>query len=209
MDVGNFISKKLPNLDVRDLCTCICIHLCTCWRISIGRSHFLPVFFCRLVDGDAYSRVHNSHTKSTGFYSAKLALRGLCLGQGVWPDEELLPLPQTSFWPFVLRHPSRCWTVSTIATKSTTWELWVKFYWGQNEDYSLGDSISESSEKLLPRGMGESQYMCDFSERGIHAIKHTFCRRLLFVKNRCRCLWFWCFSWCEEIGLIKPFPENN
>ena len=94
--------------------------------------------------------------------------------------------------------------------KSTMWELWVKFYLGQNEDYSLGDSISESSEKLLPRGMGESQYMCDFSERGIHAIKHTFCRRLLlFVKNRCQRLWFWCFSWCEEIGLVKPFPENN
>ena len=87
MDVGNFISKKLPNLDVRDLRTCICIHLCTCWRIRIGRSHFLPVFCCRLLDGDAYSRVHNSHTKSTEFYSAKLALCGPCLGQGVVPEE--------------------------------------------------------------------------------------------------------------------------
>ena len=87
MDVGNFISKKLPNLDVRDLRTCICLHLCTCWRIRIGRSHFLPVFCCRLLDGDAYSRVHNSHTKSTEFYSAKLALCGPCLGQGVVPEE--------------------------------------------------------------------------------------------------------------------------
>ena len=35
------------------------------------------------------------------------------------------------------------------------WELWVKFYWGQNEEYSLGDNISDSSEKLLQRGREE------------------------------------------------------
>ena len=31
--------------------------------------------------------------------------------------------------------------------KCTTWKVWVKFYLGQNEDYSLEDSISDSSEK--------------------------------------------------------------
>ena len=35
------------------------------------------------------------------------------------------------------------------------WELQVKLYLGQNEDCSLGDSISDSSEKLLQRGGGE------------------------------------------------------
>ena len=54
------------------------------------------------------------------------------------------------------------------------WELWVKFYLGQNEDYSLGDSISDSSEKLLQTDKGESQYICDFGEGQIHAIKHKF-----------------------------------
>ena len=29
--------------------------------------------------------------------------------------------------------------------------VWVKFYLGQNEDDSLGDSISDSPEKLLQR----------------------------------------------------------
>ena len=29
------------------------------------------------------------------------------------------------------------------------WELWIKFYLGQREDYSLEDSILDSSEKLL------------------------------------------------------------
>ena len=36
--------------------------------------------------------------------------------------------------------------------KCTVWELHVKFYLGQNEDCSLGDSTSSSSEKLLQRG---------------------------------------------------------
>ena len=43
---------------------------------------------------------------------------------------------------------------------------------GQNEDYSLGESSSDSSERLLQRGRGEGQYICDFSEGGIHAVKH-------------------------------------
>ena len=44
----------------------------------------------------------------------------------------------------------------------------------QNEDYSPGDSISDSSEKLLQRGRGEDQYICDFGEGGIHAVKHIY-----------------------------------
>ena len=36
-------------------------------------------------------------------------------------------------------------------------ELQVKFYLGQNEDCSLGDSTSNSSEKMLQRGRGEDQ----------------------------------------------------
>ena len=45
---------------------------------------------------------------------------------------------------------------------------------GQNEDYSPGGSISNSSEKLLLRGRGEGQYICDFGEGGVHSIKNTF-----------------------------------
>ena len=40
--------------------------------------------------------------------------------------------------------------------KSTMWEFWVKFYWGQNEDYSQG--VSASSEELLWTGGAEDQY---------------------------------------------------
>ena len=34
----------------------------------------------------------------------------------------------------------------------------------QNEDYSLGDNISDSSEKLLQRGWGEISSTYDFIE---------------------------------------------
>ena len=60
------------------------------------------------------------------------------------------------------------------------WELGVKFYLWQNEDYSPGDSISDNSEKLLQRYRVKGQYICDFGKGGVHAINHIyFCRTLL------------------------------
>ena len=41
-----------------------------------------------------------------------------------------------------------------LKKRCTTWELWVKFYLGQNEDCSSEGSISESSERLLQRSSG-------------------------------------------------------
>ena len=40
----------------------------------------------------------------------------------------------------------------------------VMFYLGRNEDYSLGDTILDRSEKLLQRDREEGQYICDFDE---------------------------------------------
>ena len=53
-------------------------------------------------------------------------------------------------------------------------DSWVIFYSGQNEDYSPGDSISDSSEKLLQTGNGEGQFIYNFGGAGIHAIKHIY-----------------------------------
>ena len=50
----------------------------------------------------------------------------------------------------------------------------AEVYLGQNEDCSLEESTSDSSEKLLQRGTGEGQYICDFGEGRVHAIKHIF-----------------------------------
>ena len=61
-----------------------------------------------------------------------------------------------------------------LRKKCTALELRVKFYLGQNEDCSLGDSIPDSSEKLLQRDRGEDQYIRDFGEGGLRAIKHIF-----------------------------------
>ena len=48
----------------------------------------------------------------------------------------------------------------------------LSFIWGQNKDDSPRDSLSDSSEKLLQRGRGEGQYICDFGEGGVYVIKH-------------------------------------
>ena len=89
------------------------------------------------------------------------------------------------------------------------WELQVKFYLGQNEGYSPGNSISASSEKLLQRGRKESQYIRDFSEEGLHAIRHIF-----FAEGFCE-LWVTmkdfsaflgmrnCKNWAHKIGSWK------
>ena len=49
----------------------------------------------------------------------------------------------------------------------------VKFYWGQNENYRPGDSISLSSEKVLQQGsVGRSVYMIlvkrEFTQSGTY-----------------------------------------
>ena len=49
----------------------------------------------------------------------------------------------------------------------------VKFYLGHSEDCSLGDSTSTSPEKPLQRGGMKGQYVFNFGEGAIHAIKYT------------------------------------
>ena len=58
------------------------------------------------------------------------------------------------------------------------WQLWVKFFLGQNEDYRPGDSLSDSCEELLQRGKEGGQYTCDFSKTGIRGVKHTFWQKV-------------------------------
>ena len=48
----------------------------------------------------------------------------------------------------------------------------ASFYLGAKWDDSLRDSLSDSSQKLLQRGRGEGQYICDFGEGGVYAVKH-------------------------------------
>ena len=51
-------------------------------------------------------------------------------------------------------------TINCLLKNIAQNERCVKFYFRQNEDYSPGDSISDSSEKLLQKGrLGRSVYM--------------------------------------------------
>ena len=101
------------------------------------------------------------------------------------------------------------------------WELQVKFYLGQNEDHSPGDSISDSSEKLLQRGNWEGPYICDFGEGGRGTC--NWAHFILFF-SECFC-WFQgavitmknfsafldmrrCKSWAHRISSWKYLSED-
>ena len=51
---------------------------------------------------------------------------------------------------------------------------------------SPGDSISDNSEKLLQRDMGEGQDKCDFGEWRVRAIKHIFFFKMFLLVTRNR-----------------------
>ena len=51
------------------------------------------------------------------------------------------------------------------------------FYLGQNEDDSLGDSTSDSSERLLQRGSGEKSIYKILVKGEFSVIKHSFYKR--------------------------------
>ena len=71
---------------------------------------------------------------------------------------------------------------------------------GQNEDYSLQGSISDSSEILLQRGWGKCQFMCDFVEEGgtcRHA--HILQKDAGGHKEQTSHEGLWCFSSYEEM----------
>ena len=58
--------------------------------------------------------------------------------------------------------------------RCTAWELQVKFYLGQNEDCSLGDS---TSERLLQRGSGGRSIYKVFEKGEFKAIKRLLYKR--------------------------------
>ena len=55
--------------------------------------------------------------------------------------------------------------------------LRIKFYLGQNEDFSLGDSTSDSSEKLPQRSRGGRLIYVTLVKGDFSAIKHLSYKR--------------------------------
>ena len=66
---------------------------------------------------------------------------------------------------------------SSVDLKNAQHELQVKFYLGQNEDCSLGDSTSDSSEKLLQRCSGGKSIYKILVKGEFNTIKHSFHER--------------------------------
>ena len=65
----------------------------------------------------------------------------------------------------------------------------VKFYLEQNEDYSLGDSISDSSEKLLQRGSGGRSIYMILVKGKFNSVKHLFYKK--FSANYEELMFLW------------------
>ena len=73
------------------------------------------------------------------------------------PHEGVLPAWSEPTLPTLVSSPQSI--KSVVELKCTVWKLWVKFYFGQNEDCSLGESVSDSPENLLWGGQGELAYI--------------------------------------------------
>ena len=68
--------------------------------------------------------------------------------------------------------------------RCTTWELRVKFYLGQNEDCSPGDSTADSSERLLQRGSG-GRSIHTILVKGEFLLSTHFTKGFLLVTRSC------------------------
>ena len=109
-----------------------------------------------------------SHWTNIPFHALKLlaislswvSSRGLALTSGLMAQPKLLGPNAES-----LEGLARNWNETSHSTladlfkkaKSTTWAFWVS-HLGQREDCSPGDSISDSSEKLLQRCREEGKH---------------------------------------------------
>ena len=56
----------------------------------------------------------------------------------------------------------------------------MKFYLGQNEDCSLGGSISDSSERLLQSGSGGRPIYKVLVKGEFNTMKHSFYKKVCF-----------------------------
>ena len=94
------------------------------------------------------------------------------------------------------------------------WESWVKFYLGVK--WGLHPGRQYFSTTVLPQRQQGGQYVCDFGNGGIYAIKHIFFQNVSasLVKfstshekqsSSCRILVLWRN---KRNGLIKLAPEN-
>ena len=92
------------------------------------------------------------------------------------------------------------------------WELWIKFYLGQNEDCSWGEWSSESSERLLQRGSGGRWIYKILVKGEFNAIKYLLYERFSASHKELMSPWrdLVLFQiWRDaRTGIMKSVPEN-
>ena len=95
------------------------------------------------------------------------------LGRESWLQAGLWRAGGRAFPVATLSYCSK-WFYDRLKKICTTSKLSVKFYLGQNEDYSPGGSISESSEIPLQRGRGKGRIDAIWGRGEVHAARHVF-----------------------------------
>ena len=73
--------------------------------------------------------------------------------------------------------------LGSLVIKAVWVRSWVRKPWRerQNEDFSLGGSISDSSERLLQSGSGGKSIYKVLVKGEFNAMKHSFYKRFLLV----------------------------
>ena len=95
--------------------------------------------------------------------------------------------PVHDYWR---NHSFDCIDLST-KSRCTTWELWVKFYLGQNEDCRPGGSTSDSSENCSKLAVGEGQYIRFWWRGSSIPLSPHFTKGFLLVMR----------IWCHHEGI--------
>ena len=103
------------------------------------------------------------------------------------PDIKPLPIGEMSLF-FIYRQIQVDWAGGS----QREWFYWEQdvqhesnFYWGQNEDYKLGNCISDISEKPFQRAGGKvSIYMILVKEEYMQLSTYFFCRRSLLITEK-------------------------
>ena len=100
-----------------------------------------------------------------------------------------------------------CWLKKM---KKVSWEL--SFIWGQSKNCSMGDSTSDSSERLLQRGRGKSKMYKILVKGDFSAIKCLLYKRLSASHRELMSPWrdlvlFW-IRGDAKIGIMKSVPES-
>ena len=110
------------------------------------------------------------------FFSFSFALHLVSLAYRMWHA--------VTFYP-MLRPRYRCQGPVWTTQLGHVPKLWVKFYLGQNQECRLGDSTSDSSEKLLQRSRGMVSIHEILVKRGYMQSSTCFSRFLLVLWSFC------------------------